>query len=110
MWPRQTGDFALFRIYADKNNNPADYSNENLPYKPKYVLPISLNGIKENDFTMVYGFPGRTQEYLPMEAVRTLMNHTDPVRIELRKIRLDQMEQAMEHNDTVRIQYSSKHS
>lgn len=110
MWPRQTGDFALFRIYADKNNNPADYSKENLPYKPKYVLPISLNGIKENDFTMVYGFPGRTQEYLPMEAVRTLMNHTDPVRIELRKIRLNQMEQAMEHNDTVRIQYSSKHS
>ncbi len=65
VWPRHTGDFSLFRVYADKNNRPADYSKDNVPYKPKHFFPVSAKGIQENDFTMVMGYPGRTQEYLP---------------------------------------------
>ena len=65
MWPRHTGDFSMFRIYADKNNKPAEYSVDNVPYKPKHFLPVSLDGISEDDFTLVYGFPGTTDEYLP---------------------------------------------
>src|SRR4029077_5546451 len=64
MWPRHTGDFSMFRIYADKNNKPSDYSPDNVPYKPKRALNISLDGVKEGDFTMVFGFPGNTKEYL----------------------------------------------
>src|SRR5690606_28720947 len=73
VWPRHTGDFSLFRIYADKNNRPAEYSKDNVPYVPKHYFPISIKGIKENDFTMVMGYPGRTTEYLPAVAVEQIM-------------------------------------
>ena len=69
MWPRHTGDFSLFRIYADKNNRPAKFSKDNVPFKPKHFLPISLDGVAEEDFTLVFGFPGRTDEYLPAVAI-----------------------------------------
>ncbi|HRO72681.1 MAG TPA: S46 family peptidase, partial [Saprospiraceae bacterium] len=69
VWPRHTGDFSLFRIYADKNNKPADYNPNNVPYTPKHFLPISLDGVEEGDFTMVFGFPGRTNQYLPAAAI-----------------------------------------
>jgi hypothetical protein len=108
VWPRQTGDFSLFRIYADKNNNPATYSKENVPYAPKYFFKINANGVGENDFTMVYGFPGRTTEYLSSWAVDLVQNYSDPVKVDLRTERIGIMEDEMHRNDTVRIQYAAK--
>ena len=110
MWPRHTGDFSIFRIYADKDNNPAAYSKDNIPYKPKKFLSISTKGIKEGDFTMVYGFPGRTQEYIHSEAVRYIEQIGDPHKIALRTLRLDIMSRYQSQSQKVRIQYSSKHA
>ncbi len=89
MWPRHTGDFSMFRIYAGKDNKPADYSADNVPYKPKRSLNISLDGMKEGDFTMVFGFPGRTTEYLHSAAVEQIMNVSDPAKIAIREKALD---------------------
>lgn len=110
MWPRHTGDFSLFRIYANKENKPSEYATDNIPYTPRYSFPISLNGVTEGDFTMVYGFPGRTNEYLSSYAIDLIMNHTDPNRVMLRDIRLKKMAEVMDANDTVRIQYSAKYA
>ena len=110
MWPRHTGDFSIFRIYADENNNPAPYSPNNKPYKPKYHLPISLKGVKKDDFTMVMGFPGRTQEYLTSHAINYIYNVANPARIKIREIRLHLMTQEMKKSDKVRIQYSAKYA
>ncbi|MFI5135634.1 MAG: S46 family peptidase, partial [Chitinophagales bacterium] len=88
VWPRHNCDFSLFRIYADKNNNPADYSPDNVPYKPNYFFPISLKGVKEGDFTMVYGFPGRTTEYVSSYAVDFTQNISDPGKVAIRDARL----------------------
>ncbi len=110
VWPRHTGDFSLFRIYADKNNKPAAYSPDNVPYKPKRFLPISMKGIKEGDFTMVYGFPGSTQQFITSDAVRLLIEQSNPHRVALRNTRLSIMGSHMTGNDTVRIKYSSKHA
>ena len=81
VWPRHTGDFSIFRIYASKDNKPAEYSKDNVPYTPKHFLPVSLDGISEGDFTMVFGFPGRTQEYLPSFAVEQIVNTLNPAKI-----------------------------
>lgn len=108
MWPRHTGDFSLFRIYADKDNKPAAYSPGNVPYKPKKHFTISLKGVKEGDFTMVYGFPGRTQQYIPSFAIDLIEQHQNPARIHIRDVRLEIMEQGMKISDTVRIKYASK--
>ena len=110
MWPRHTGDFSIFRIYADKDNNPAEYSEQNVPYRPKKYLHISVKGIKEGDFTMVYGFPGRTQEYIHSEAVRYIEEVGDPHKIALRTLKLDIMSRYQAQSQKVRIQYSSKHA
>lgn len=110
MWPRHTGDFSLFRIYADKNNRPASYSPDNVPYKPKYHLPISLRGIKKGDFTMVMGFPGRTQQYLSAEAVKMIIEDSNPYKVALRGQLLDIMDEAMKSSDTLRIKYAAKHA
>lgn len=110
MWPRHTGDFSIFRIYADKDNKPADYSKDNVPYTPKYVIPISIKGIEENDFTMVYGFPGRTTEYLSSYAVNMIMNETDPAKVKIRETRLGIWDEDMKASDKVRIQYSAKYA
>ena len=110
MWPRHTGDFSLFRIYAGKDNNPAAYAEDNVPYRPKKYLQISTKGIKEGDFTMVYGFPGRTQEYIHSEAVRYIEEVGDPHKIALRTLRLDIMSKYQAQSQKVRIQYSSKHA
>jgi len=110
MWPRHTGDFSIFRIYADRNNNPASYSKDNVPYKPKKYFTISSKGVKEGDFTFIYGFPGRTQEYIHSEAVRYTENIGDPQKIALRTIRLDIMNRHMSQSQKVRIQYSSKYA
>ncbi len=110
VWPRHTGDFSVFRIYADKNNEPAEYSPDNVPYKPKKSLTISLKGVNEGDFTMVYGFPGRTQEYLFSDAVDITMNQSDPDRVALRDKRLTIMNRFMKANDTTRIAYASNYA
>ena len=108
IWPRHTGDFSLFRIYAGKDNEPASYSPENVPFKPKKFFPVSLKGIKEGDFTMVFGYPGTTMEYLPHQAVELIMNQRDPDRINLRDIKLNILNAAMDSDPKVRIQYSAK--
>ena len=110
MWPRHTGDFSIFRIYADKDNNPAEYSKDNVPYTPKKFFKVSTKGVKEGDFTFIYGFPGRTQEYIHSEAVKYIENLGDPHKIALRTIRLDIMSKHQAQSQKVRIQYSSKHA
>ena len=107
MWPRHTGDFSIFRVYADKDNNPADYSPDNVPYRPKRFLTISRAGVKEGDFTFVYGCPGSTKEYVISEDVR-YVETSDPQKIDLRTLRLDIMKKYMDQSPAVRIQYSSK--
>jgi len=108
MWPRHTGDFSVFRIYADTNNLPADYNPNNQPYKPRRFLPISLKGIEKGDFTFVYGYPGSTQEYLPSFVIRSITESQNPVRIHLRDIRLRIMDEYMKANKTISIQYAAK--
>ena len=110
MWPRHTGDFSLFRIYAGKDNMPAPYSKENVPYKPKKFFSISTSGVNEGDFTLVYGFPGRTQEYLYSEAVRYISDISNPHKIHLRTLRLDIQNEEMSKSQEVRIKYASKNA
>ena len=110
MWPRHTGDFSMFRIYADKDNNPAPYSKDNVPYRPKKYFHISTKGVQEGDFTFIYGFPGRTQEYIHSEGVRYIEEIGDPHKIHLRTLRLDIMNKHQSESQKVRIQYSSKNA
>jgi hypothetical protein len=110
MWPRHTGDFSIFRIYADKNNEPAEYSPDNVPYHPKVHFPISLKGVKKGDFTMVFGYPGTTQEYLPSYAVKMILKDVNPNKIKIRTAKLDIMNKYMNANQAVRIQYADKQS
>ncbi|MBP1670878.1 MAG: Peptidase [Bacteroidetes bacterium] len=110
MWPRHTGDFSIFRIYAGKDNKPAAYSKENIPYKPKKFFSISLNGVKEGDFTLVYGYPGRTQEYLMSDAVKYIAGISNPNKINLRTMRLDIQKEEMSKSAEIRIKYASKNA
>jgi hypothetical protein len=110
MWPRHTGDFSLFRIYADSTNKPADYSPDNVPYQPKKYFPINISGIEKNDFTMVFGYPGSTQQYLYSDAVRQVVEQRDPDRIAIRDVKLFIMRTAMEANRVTRIQYAAKYA
>lgn len=110
MWPRHTGDFSLFRVYAGPDNKPAPYSEENVPYIPKKSFTISLKGIQEGDFTFIYGFPGRTYEYLHSEAVRYIQQIGDPEKVKLRTIRLDIMNRSMAADPATRIQYAAKNA
>lgn len=108
MWPRHTGDFSLFRIYADSTNQPADYSPNNVPYHPKKYLPVSIKGFNEGDFAMVYGYPASTQENLYSKAVEQIIDQRDPDRIAIRGIKMDIMNRAMDANAETRIKYASK--
>lgn len=110
VWPRHTGDFSMFRIYADKDNKPAEYSKDNVPYKPKYSLPISLKDKAENDFTFVFGFPGRTTEYLPSIAIEKIMTELDPARIAVRDITLKTLDERMRTDAATKLKYSSKYA
>lgn len=110
VWPRHTGDFSIFRVYADKNNRPAEYSEDNVPYTPGHHLPISLDGVEQGDFTMVFGFPGRTNEYLPSFAVDQLLNVQNPVKIEIRDNALKIVDKEMRKSDEIRIKYASKYA
>ncbi|MEM8906217.1 MAG: S46 family peptidase [Bacteroidota bacterium] len=108
VWPRHTGDFSLFRIYAGKDNLPADYSTDNVPFQPKHFLPISLDGVAEGDFTLVFGFPGRTDQYLPTPAVEQLIEDLNPAKIAIRDQTLKILDAAMRADEQTRIQYASK--
>ncbi|WP_052598580.1 S46 family peptidase [Aureispira sp. CCB-QB1] len=108
VWPRHTGDFAVFRIYADNNNNSAKHDKANVPYKPAHFLPISLKPKKEGDFTMVYGFPGSTDQHFPSEKLSFYMDVERPARIAMRQASLDLIKPAMNSSDEIRIKYASK--
>jgi hypothetical protein len=108
IWPRHTGDFSLFRIYASKENKPSDYSVNNVPYKPAYFFPISLKGVKEGDFTMVFGYPGTTNEYVPSYYIDMVKNYINPKIIDIRTKKIEIMEAAMNTDPLIRIQYSGK--
>ena len=110
MWPRHTGDFSMFRIYADKNNKPASFSPDNVPYTPKRSLKISLDGLKEGDFTMVFGFPGNTKEYLSAAAVKQIMIVNDPAKIEIRAKALQVLNGFMRADEHIKIQYAAKYA
>ncbi|HSW67791.1 MAG TPA: S46 family peptidase [Bacteroidales bacterium] len=110
MWPRHTGDFAVLRIYTAPDGSPATFSEENIPLKPRHYLPISIKGVERNDFTMIYGFPGRTQRYLTSYGVRYNVEHFQPLIVELLGKRLDVMKQHMDADPKVRIQYASDYS
>ncbi len=108
IWPRHTGDFSVFRIYADQENNPAEYSANNKPYTPARHFKISTAGIKEGDFTMIYGFPGNTQEYITSDAVKYIAELSDPTKIDLRTQRLDIIGAAQAKSPETRIKYAAK--
>ncbi|TGE28378.1 S46 family peptidase [Hymenobacter metallicola] len=109
-WPRHTGDFSMFRIYAGPDNKPAPYSKDNKPFKPRHHLPISLNGIKPGDFTLVFGFPGRTNEYLTSWGVDEVYSLSNPAKIKVRDAKLRILDQDMKASDKVRIQYAAKYA
>ena len=110
MWPRHTGDFSMFRIYAGKDNKPAEYSPSNIPYTPKKSLAISLDGVNENDFTMVFGFPGRTMEYMPASGVEQIMKVNNPAKIDIREKALSIMDGFMRKHEQIKIQYADKYA
>jgi hypothetical protein len=110
VWPRHTGDFSLFRIYADKNNRPAAYSKDNVPYTPRHFLPISLDGVSEDDFTLVFGYPGKTNEYLPAVAIEQIVNELNPAKIEIRDKALKVQDGFMRKDNVIKIQYASKYA
>ncbi len=110
VWPRHTGDFSLFRIYSDKNNRPAAYSKDNIPYTPKHFLPISLDGVAEDDFTLVFGYPGKTNEYLPAVAIEQIVNELNPAKIEIRDQALKVADGFMRKDNAIKIQYASKYA
>lgn len=110
MWPRHTGDFSMFRIYADADNNPTEYDEANVPYQPKKHLSINAGGVKEGDFTMVFGFPGSTQQYLPAREVEYITEVYNPERIEVRDALLANLDKRMRSSDEVRIKYAAKYA
>ena len=108
MWPRHTGDFSVFRVYADKDGKPAEYSKDNVPYTPKKYLNINIKGVEEGDFTFVFGYPGTTKQFLTSDAVNYVQNLEDPTRIKLRTARLDVYNRAMNESPAQRLRYASK--
>ena len=108
-WPRHTGDFSVFRIYADKNNRPADYSPLNVPYHPEYVAPISLDGYQEGTFCMTLGYPGSTERYLSSFGIEEMMNNTNQAQIDVRGVKQAIWKREMDRRDSIRIKYASKY-
>jgi len=110
MWPRHTGDFSLFRIYSAPDGKPSDYSVNNVPYKPKHFLPISLKGVKKNDYSMIMGYPGNTERYLPSEGVKLTLEQSNPMKIAIRKVKLEIMKNNMDARSDVKIKYAAKYA
>lgn len=109
-WPRHTGDFSLFRVYADPDGNPAPYSVDNVPLTPKHHLTISLDGYTENDFAMILGYPGRTNRWMPSGGVYQNVNYAYPAWVEASKVGMDRMKKYMDADPKVRLDYASKYS
>lgn len=109
-WPRQTGDFSMFRVYADKAGNPAAYSKDNVPLQPKHYLPVSIKGVKENDFAMILGYPGRTNRWMPAGGIEQNIKFAYPAWVEGAKTGMDVMKKYMDKDATVRLQYASKYA
>lgn len=110
MWPRHNADFSMFRIYAGADNKPAEPSDTNVPFVPRHVLPISMDGVQEGDYAMIFGFPGNTQRYLSSYAVEYVMEKADPMRIAMRTAGLGVIDAAMRSSDRTRLQYADKQS
>lgn len=109
LWPREQADFSLWRIYAGSDNKPADYSKDNKPFRPRYFFPVNIGGVRSGDFTMVLGFPGKTNLYATSDALGMIYSQTNPDKVNIRDVKLKIWEQAMAQNDTVQLQYSSKY-
>ena len=110
MWPRHTGDFSLFRIYTAPDGSPAPYSEDNIPLKPKHHLPISLDGVEQDDFTMVMGYPGSTDRYLTSHGIQQALDLKNPTVVDIRDLKLKIMKEAMNASDEVRIAYASNYA
>ncbi|WP_312555323.1 S46 family peptidase [Empedobacter brevis] len=109
-WPRHTGDFSMFRVYADQDGNPAPYSTNNVPLQPKHHLPVSLKGYQMDDFAMILGYPGRTNRWMPAQGVAQNVEYAYPAWVEASKVTMDQMKKYMEQNQKVNIDYASKYA
>ncbi|UQD56048.1 S46 family peptidase [Flavobacterium sp. K5-23] len=109
-WPRHTADFSMFRVYADKDGNPAEYSKANVPLQPKHYLPVSMKGVKENDFAMILGYPGRTNRWMPAGGIDQNVKFAYPAWVEGAKTGMDQMKKYMDKDATVNLQYASKYA
>ena len=109
-WPRQTADFSMFRVYADKDGNPAEYSVNNVPLQPKHYLPVNLNGVKEDDFAMILGYPGRTNRWMPAGGIEQNVKFAYPAWVEGSKTGMDQMKKYMDQSDALRLVYASKYA
>lgn len=110
IWPRHTGDFSMFRIYAGSDNKPADFSDSNVPLKPRHSLPISLKGVKQGDYAMIMGFPGRTNRYLSSYGVEQAISLEQPKIVDVRAKKLEIMKKYMDKDVAVRLHYSSKYA
>ena len=108
MWPRHTGDFSLYRIYTSPDGKPAEYNRKNIPMKPKQYFPVSIKGVQENDFTLVFGYPGTTKQFLISDGVNAVANIQNPIAIQARTIRLDAMKKQMNLDPRIRLMYSAK--
>ncbi|SHJ02613.1 S46 family peptidase [Flavobacterium terrae] len=107
-WPRHTADFSMFRVYGDANGNPADYSQENVPLKPKHYLPVNIGGVKENDYAMILGYPGRTNRWMPASGIDQNVKYAYPAWVEGSKVGMDQMKKYMVQSDALNLVYASK--
>jgi hypothetical protein len=110
MWPRHTGDFCLLRVYCGPDGKPADYSKENVPYKPKYVLPVSMNGVKEGDFAMIWGYPGTTDRYITSDGIKLKTDQLNPAEVKLKSKIMEIMKAAMDADPEIRIKYADKYA
>ena len=110
MWPRHTGDFSVFRVYADKDNQPAEYSKDNVPYKPKHFLPISIKGVEKGDFTMIWGYPGSTERYMTSYEVSNTINISDPAVIKAGEALLPVMKKMMDTDNAINLKYASDYA
>jgi Peptidase S46. len=110
MWPRHTGDFSIFRVYADKDGNPAAYSKDNVPLTPKYHLPISLDGVKKDDFTMIWGFPGSTERYMSSYGINYNVDTFYPIIIDIFGKQLEVMDEYMQSDDAINLMYADNHA
>ncbi len=109
-WPRHTADFSMFRVYADKDGNPAEYSETNVPLNPKHYLPVNLGGVKEGDFAMILGYPGRTNRWMPASGIEQNVKYSYPAWVEGAKTGMDNMKKYMDKSDAMRLLYASKYA